>query len=271
MKKNKISWIKFYFQDEQTLNNSLSLLQRGAYQSLRVLYLNDTLPSDQNQLYALCFAFSENEKKAVDFVYKKYFFDIKNNKLFEQKKEAEEKYRKLSKAGKSPKTHKNKTGSYDKSNDLSYDKSNDSSHDKSNDTSYVDDLELELELELELQRKLKVVEEKKRKKKKENDLKNTEKKRIINKRIKDKTSGRPKSNGNSNGHLNYFTTKGIDVLEAIHSMLKDKHSDEFYKQKIKKLGADRFYALLTEFVLSNNKNDIRNISAYFVRSLQEYK
>jgi len=67
----------------------------------------------------------------------------------------------------------------------------------------------------------------------------------------------------------YQTSKGISILDVIHKSLKDKHSDKFYLKEIKRIGADRFYELLKEFLLNNEFKNIKNISAYFTKSLKE--
>jgi len=70
----KIPWIKLFPSDEQTILNSMTLLERGAYISLKIAYIqNKSVFTNKNMLYALCYAFTEEERTAVSTVVERLF------------------------------------------------------------------------------------------------------------------------------------------------------------------------------------------------------
>jgi len=71
---NRFSWVKEFPADELQEIATLSLLERGAYFSLRLIYLSKKCAFfDAKKIHALCFAFTKKEKKTVDDIIEKYF------------------------------------------------------------------------------------------------------------------------------------------------------------------------------------------------------
>jgi uncharacterized protein YdaU (DUF1376 family) len=71
---NRVSWVKEFPADELQEIGTLSLLERGAYFSLRLIYLTKKCAFfDSKKIHALCFAFTKKEKNTVDDIIEKYF------------------------------------------------------------------------------------------------------------------------------------------------------------------------------------------------------
>jgi uncharacterized protein YdaU (DUF1376 family) len=75
----KLSWVKEYPQDQFNEISDLTLMERGAYYSLRLIYLNKKeLFFDAKKINAMCFAFTKKEKENVQKMIDRFF--RQNNK-----------------------------------------------------------------------------------------------------------------------------------------------------------------------------------------------
>lgn len=91
MAEEHIAWVKEYLADELRELANWSLLERGAYQTLKILYYTnrESFLSEQ-MLFARCYAFTEEERTAVRTVVERLFGESAEfpfNKRFEVLKE----------------------------------------------------------------------------------------------------------------------------------------------------------------------------------------
>ena len=76
----KFIWVKEYPQDQFNEISDLSLIERGAYYSLKLIYLNKKeLFFDSKKINAMCFAFTKKEKEIVQKMICRFFKE--NNKF----------------------------------------------------------------------------------------------------------------------------------------------------------------------------------------------
>lgn len=76
---DKFIYLPIYLSDYVSDSRKLTMIQRGALIDLSVLYFQENLKIDypKDQLYRLVFAFSQEEKEAVDFILETYFIKTK--------------------------------------------------------------------------------------------------------------------------------------------------------------------------------------------------
>jgi len=79
-KQDKFIYLPVYLSDYVSQSRKLTMLQRGAFIDLSVLYFQENLKLNysKEQIYRLVFAFEKEEKEAVDFILDNYFIKSEN-------------------------------------------------------------------------------------------------------------------------------------------------------------------------------------------------
>lgn len=77
---DKFIYLPVYLSDYVSQSRKLTMLQRGAFIDLSVLYFQENLKLNyqKEQIYRLVFAFEKEEKEAVDFILDNYFTKSEN-------------------------------------------------------------------------------------------------------------------------------------------------------------------------------------------------
>lgn len=77
---DKFIYLPVYLSDYVSQSRKLTMLQRGAFIDLSVLYFQENLKLNyqKEQIYRLVFAFEKKEKEAVDFILDNYFTKSEN-------------------------------------------------------------------------------------------------------------------------------------------------------------------------------------------------
>jgi len=77
---NKFIYLPIYLSDYVSQSRKLTMLQRGAFIDLSVLYFQENLKLNyqKEQIYRLVFAFEKEEREAVDFILDNYFIKSEN-------------------------------------------------------------------------------------------------------------------------------------------------------------------------------------------------
>ena len=77
---NKFIYLPIYLSDYVSQSRKLTMLQRGAFIDLSVLYFQENLKLNysKEQIYRMVFAFEKEEREAVDFILDNYFIKSEN-------------------------------------------------------------------------------------------------------------------------------------------------------------------------------------------------
>lgn len=77
---NKFIYLPIYLSDYVSQSRKLTMLQRGAFIDLSVLYFQENLKLQytKEQIYRFVFAFEKEEREAVDFILDNYFIKSEN-------------------------------------------------------------------------------------------------------------------------------------------------------------------------------------------------
>lgn len=80
---NKFIYLPIYLSDYVSQSRKLTMLQRGAFIDLSVLYFQENLKLNyaKEQIYRMVFAFEKEEKEAVDFILDNYFIKSENKPI----------------------------------------------------------------------------------------------------------------------------------------------------------------------------------------------
>jgi len=80
---NKFIYLPVYLSDYVSQSRKLTMLQRGAFIDLSVLYFQENLKLQytKEQIYRMVFAFEKEEREAVDFILDNYFIKSENKPI----------------------------------------------------------------------------------------------------------------------------------------------------------------------------------------------
>jgi len=80
---NKFIYLPVYLSDYVSQSRKLTMLQRGAFIDLSVLYFQENLKLNHSkeQIYRMVFAFEKEEREAVDFILDNYFIKSENKPI----------------------------------------------------------------------------------------------------------------------------------------------------------------------------------------------
>jgi uncharacterized protein YdaU (DUF1376 family) len=80
---NKLIYLPIYLSDYVSQSRKLTMLQRGAFIDLAVLYFQENLQLNyqKQQIYRMVFAFEKEEQEAIDFILDNFFIKTENKPI----------------------------------------------------------------------------------------------------------------------------------------------------------------------------------------------